>query len=101
MFTTSASHDQILQSSIPEELDRESIADIRTVVISYLLMFLYIALFLGSFARKIILGIYGLFSTDRNTRVCCVCMSVSIECHYILMSYLMLCTVIVYVLCII
>ena len=71
-------------------------------------MFLYIALFLGSFARKVILGIYGLFSADRNTRVCHVCVSVcacvctcmhvcvcTVVFYCVIMSYLVLCTVMV------
>ncbi|XP_065898214.1 NPC intracellular cholesterol transporter 1-like isoform X2 [Dysidea avara] len=54
------------ESSIPSELDRESLADIRTIAISYILMFLYIALFLGSFARRVIRTLYNLFSNDHQ-----------------------------------
>ena len=63
-------------------LDEESIADVRTIAISYLLMFLYIALFLGSFARKLILTFYGLLAGDKKTKVCvcvvCVCVCVCV-----------------------
>ncbi|XP_065898211.1 NPC intracellular cholesterol transporter 1-like isoform X1 [Dysidea avara] len=54
------------ESSIPSELERESLADVRTIIISYILMFLYIALFLGSFARRVIRTLYNLFSSDHQ-----------------------------------
>ena len=63
-------------------LDEESIADVHTIAISYLLMFLYIALFLGSFARKLILTFYGLLAGDKKTKVCvyvCVCARVHVH----------------------
>ncbi|KAL8568619.1 hypothetical protein ACOMHN_032275 [Nucella lapillus] len=39
------------QRSIEDELDRESESDVMTIVISYLIMFAYIAIFLGHFRR--------------------------------------------------
>ena len=38
-----------LQRSIEDELDRESNSDIMTILISYVIMFAYITLFLGQF----------------------------------------------------
>jgi Niemann-Pick C1 protein len=55
------------QRSIPDEINRESKADALTVAISYLFMFIYIALFLGNIRSlptllvdlKIMLGLFG------------------------------------------
>ena len=51
-------------------------------------MFLYIALFLGSFARKLILTFYGMFAADERGKVCMLCV-----CVFTVMVYVMLCNV--------
>ena len=48
-------------------------------------MFLYIALFLGSFARRLILTFYGLFAADERAKVCMLSVyDVVWSCHDVL-----------------
>ena len=70
-------------------------ADVKTIAISYFLMFLYIALFLGSFARKLILAFYGLFAGDEKTEKTkvfflsvCVCVHVCLSVRVLVSVYL-------------
>ena len=59
----------ILQRSIVDEINRESETDIITIIISYLLMFVYITIFLGH-----IRSIKTICVSRRDSCVCvCVC----------------------------
>ena len=64
-FTVSFSSER----SIQDELDRESESDVITILISYMLMFLYISIALGQYKSCVRLLVSCVFKCDSNYMV--------------------------------
>ena len=72
-------HSHLFQRSIIDEINRESETDVITIIISYLLMFVYITIFLGHVRSiKTICVSFESRSVLRHCCVCCVKLKVSV-----------------------
>ena len=46
-------HDICIQRSIKDEIERESMSDVTTIVVSYMVMFVYVSVMLGKYSSNL------------------------------------------------